>query len=282
MFLKIYQILVSDIGLIDLRNSDQFIKKHLKGSCSIPWERLPSSMHELPANHRPVAIMGSENQINDAAKFLTSKGYQLINQFEISEEIWSSAIEFNLLEEGCHSTQLWQANPLLIEAIDEIEKRINGREVLDLACGAGRDSVYLAKRGWNVTAIDYKQDALDRALHLADVNAVSIQTQRIDMESDTNPFADDIALTADLVMVMRYLHRPLFSAIDRLVKPGGAIFYSTFMVGSEQFGSPKNPAYLLKPGELAEIFSHYNILIDEQRKLADHRPIAYFLAQKPL
>jgi len=140
------------------------------------------------------------------------------------------------------------------------------------------------KIGWNVTAIDYKRDALDRAVNLAKINGVSIDTKMIDLESSDNAFEDSNIGSADLVMVMRYLHRPLFPTIDHLIKPGGAIFYSTFMVGSEQFGSPKNPNFLLKDGELADLFSSFNttyeILIDEKRSLPDGRPVTYFLAQK--
>jgi len=281
VFIKIVQILNGHIGFIDLRPTEQFIERHIKGCTSIPVHRLDTSIHELPVRQQPIALIGDQHQIEYAQEFLTSKNYQVINQFTFTDEVWKSAAEFNLLDSGCQSVQLWQANPLLVEAIETIEKHVTGRNVIDLACGAGRDSVYMAMRGWTVNSVDYKQDALDRAINLAAINSVELSPIQIDLEDKSDPFD---AESADLIMVMRYLHRPLFSVIDGLIKPGGAIFYSTFMIGCEQFGSPKNPNYLLRDGELAEIFSNfesnYEILIDEKRHLADGRPVACFLARK--
>jgi len=275
---KLQQVIENDLGLIDLRPAAQFLTNHIRNSCSLPWQRLPQSMHELPANHVPIAILGDLEQLTQATAFLTSKGYQIAEHIEVSEELWHQASEQDLLETGCHSKMLWQANPLLTECIEQVEQAITGRSIIDLACGAGRDSVYLATRGWQVTAIDNKEDTLERCQNLSESSQVKLTTLNINLENQTDPLAD---LQSDLVLVMRYLHRPLFPAIDKLIKPGGALIYSTFMVGSEQYGSPRNPAYLLRAGELADCFSHYHILIDEQRELADGRPVALFVATKP-
>jgi tellurite methyltransferase len=266
-----------DKGLIDLRTSNQFILQHIKGSCSLPWERLPESMHELPANHQAISLLGEKFQVESAKAFLISKGYRIKESFIIDGEYWQKISEQQTVESGCHSVALWQANPLLTEVIALLENEVTGRTAIDLACGAGRDSVYLAQRGWKVTAIDYKADTLERCQQLAKRSQTSLTTLNRDLENSTQPLVD---LNADLVLIMRYLHRPLFSAIDDLIKLGGAIVYSTFMVGSEKYGSPKNPNYLLKPGELAKEFSSYKILIDEARSLPDGRPVALFVAIK--
>ncbi|PCJ48015.1 MAG: methyltransferase type 11 [Gammaproteobacteria bacterium] len=266
------------LGLIDLRSSEEFIKQHLKASCSLPWERLAKSMHELPANHKAISLLGEAEQLQQAEIFLSSKGYTITQCILANEEFWRVMSLNNKVESGCHTVALWQANPLLREVIELVETNVAGRQAIDLACGAGRDSVYLAKRGWQVTALDYKQDALERCNQLASLSQTSLTTLHKDLENGTNPLK---GIKADLVLVMRYLHRPLFGAIDQLIKPGGALVYSTFMDGCEKFGSPKNPNYLLKPGELAEAFPAYKILLDETRKLADGRPVALFVATKP-
>jgi tellurite methyltransferase len=266
-----------DKSLIDLRSSEQFITLHIKGSCSLPWERLPESMHELPASHKAISLLGDKSQVDSAKAFLTNKGYRIKESFIIDDEFWQKMSEQQSVESGCHSVALWQANPLLTEVITLLEKEVTGRTAIDLACGAGRDSVFLAKRGWQVTGIDYKADALERCQRLAELSQTSLSTLHRDLEDSAQPLAN---LDADLVLIMRYLHRPLFSAINDLINVGGAIVYSTFMVGSEKFGSPKNPNYLLKPGELAKEFSSYKILIDEARNLPDGRPVALFVAIK--
>ena len=55
--------------------------------------------------------------------------------------------------------RLWRPERYIAELLDD---RTPGR-VLDLGCGQGRDAVYLADRGWQVTAIDHLPDAIDRA-----------------------------------------------------------------------------------------------------------------------
>ncbi len=274
---RLQQLLENNIGLIDLRSSDDFIRLHIKGSCSIPWSRLQNSMHELPANHHPIAIMGHQDQLVSAEVFLLSKGYQLVDKVIADSALFSNKENNPLLEKGHQSSQLWQANPFLQEVIGQIESRIKGRTALDLAAGAGRDSVYLAKRGWHVTALDINEDSLQRCQHLARSNQVELTTLSRDLEGSSPELND---LSADLVLVMRYLHRPLFPVIDQMISPGGAIIVSTFMIGCEQFGSPRNPNYLLAPGELSSTFSNYQIIVDEQRKLADGRPVALFVGIK--
>ena len=57
------------------------------------------------------------------------------------------------------------------------------------------------------------------------------------------------------VIVTNYLHRPLFPQLLRALAPGGVLIYETFARGNEAFGKPSNPAFLLHPGELLDVFS---------------------------
>ncbi len=235
-------------------------------------------MHELPANHYHIALIGNAQQLQQAEQFLVLKGYEIVERFICDDLFWQQANDEEIVEDGGLSIPLWRANPLLTEVISQVEKLVSGRTAVDLACGAGRDSIYLAQRGWQVTSIDNKSDTLERCKQLAQTNQVDVDTRLIDLEAEEKPLNH---LSADLVLIMRYLHRPLFPTIDKLIKPKGAIIYSTFMVGSEKYGSPRNPNYLLKPGELAETFASYEVVIDEQRELTDGRPVALFVAVKP-
>jgi len=151
---QIVQTLGRNIGILDLRPTEQFNDRHLSGCTSIPATRLEISMHELPANHQPLSLMGNKEQIENAVPFLYSKNYHILNQFEVTDAIWQAAEKMNLIESGNQSRQLWQANPLFVDAIETIEKSVRGRNVIDLACGAGRDSVYMAMRGWTVNSVD--------------------------------------------------------------------------------------------------------------------------------
>jgi len=167
-------------------------------------------MHELPANHCPLALIGNAEQLQLANDFLTSKGYTVKESQLADDAFWQRAAKQNILQQGQHSVTLWRANPLLVNIIDQVEQHIPGRTMIDLACGAGRDSVYLAQRGWQVTSIDNKLDTLERCQQLAKSNQAELTTLLRDLEKETEPLAD---LSADLVLVMRYLHRPLFDTL---------------------------------------------------------------------
>jgi SAM-dependent methyltransferase len=174
-------------------------------------------------------------------------------------------------------------DPLLQRFIEEIRPPKNIKEGvgLDIACGSGRDLVYLAKQGWEMTGIDRSEESLKAATQSAEAADVDITTLALDMETGGNPFSDLPQHSFDLVTVSRYLHRPLFPYIKALIKPGGVILYQTFMVGCEltEIGKPSNPNFLLKSGELAEHFAGSTILLNEETITADERPFALFIAQ---
>ena len=85
-----------------------------------------------------------------------------------------------------------------------------------------------------------------------------------------------------MITVVRYLNRDLFDQIDAAISPGGYIVYQTFVTGAEAYGSPKNPNFILQFDELSKVFSGYQIIVDRIDELKDGRPVASFVAQKPM
>ena len=65
-------------------------------------------------------------------------------------------------------------------------------------------------------------------------------------------------------MVTHYLHRPLFPILQESLAESGIVIYETFMAGNERFGKPSNPAFLLRPGELLEVFRGLTVVAFEQ------------------
>jgi len=116
--------------------------------------------------------------------------------------------------------------------------------VLDIACGSGRHARYLAARGCQVLAVDIDAVAL---AGLAVVDHVS--TMEADLEGAPWPF---VGRQFDAVIVSRYLHRPLLQSMVGAVAPHGVLIYETFAFGNERYGRPRNPEFLLQPGELLE------------------------------
>lgn len=120
-----------------------------------------------------------------------------------------------------------------------------GSEVLDLACGRGRHSRYLATRGYRVCAVDRDPGALEA---LAGVQGVEVLLA--DLENGSWPFAPG---RFGGIVVTNYLHRPLFAHLLGGLSADGVLIYETFALGNERFGRPSRPEFLLRPGELLEL-----------------------------
>ncbi|MDR3495160.1 MAG: class I SAM-dependent methyltransferase [Ancalomicrobiaceae bacterium] len=117
--------------------------------------------------------------------------------------------------------------------------------VLDVACGAGRHARAALTRGLRVTGIDI--DAAGTADLIGQAGFTFIAA---DLETGAAfPLAGQ---RFDAVVVSNYLHRPLMSALTAAVASDGVLVYETFANGQERRGRPANPAFLLRPNELAE------------------------------
>lgn len=126
--------------------------------------------------------------------------------------------------------------------------------VLDVACGAGRHSVYLREMGHHMIAVDIDTGRFEaRGMH-GDIALIEA-----DLEGDGWPFR---AASFAGIVVVNYLWRPLFPEIIAALKPGGVLLYDTFMQGNEKFGRPRNPDFLLAPGEFARVFGRSLEIID--------------------
>lgn len=273
----------TDAVLIDCRPRDEYVLGHIKGACSLPADHLFKRMHELPKRVTPIRLCGKTEDLASAAYYLVDRGHEVVEQLLWSEDFQQALIADGTLEVGEQSNQLWQPAPLLQRFVSELVPKYNivHGKGLDIGCGAGRDLAYLATQGWEMTGVDRSADSLERVATLAKYCNVDIDTLLLDTETGKDPFSMFKDNSFDLVCVARYLHRPLFPYIKRLLKPQGVIIYQTFMVGCEQtkIGRPRNPNFLLKSGELAEIFAGSEILLNEVETLEDGRPVAAFVAR---
>lgn len=149
---------------------------------------------------------------------------------------------------------VWTAEPNRF-VVRELAELPPGR-ALDLAAGEGRNAVWLAERGWRVTAVDFSTVAAQRGRRLADERGVTVSWVVADVRSYPLPVA-----AFDLVVVA-YLHLPpadLAAALHRAVSalaPGGTLL----VVGHDRdnltggVGGPQHPAVLHTPeGIVAEL-----------------------------
>ena len=121
-----------------------------------------------------------------------------------------------------------------------------GGVVLDVACGHGRHVRYLRGLGYPVVAVDLDVSGLP------DLRAdPGVEILATDLETDAWPLGDRAFAG---IVVTNYLHRPLFPRLIAALAPGGVLICETFAAGNEKVGRPRNPDFLLQPGELAGAF----------------------------
>jgi 2-polyprenyl-3-methyl-5-hydroxy-6-metoxy-1,4-benzoquinol methylase len=149
------------------------------------------------------------------------------------------------------------------------------RDALDVASGVGRHTIWLAEQGWNVTAVDVSDAALETARNRT--APLSIQVNFVREEIET--FLDRAQLF-DLVVVFLFLDRTLFSRIQNALRPGGILIYKTYTSEQTRFGvGPRNPEHLLNPGELSRAFPGLRVL--HCAEIVEQSATAELVAVKP-
>jgi SAM-dependent methyltransferase len=131
-----------------------------------------------------------------------------------------------------------------------------GGRVLDLAAGSGRHSIYLAKMGFSVLAVD--RDAVALEVIAQSQPGLAIEIAQLDLEGPAWPLADRSGLF-DAVVVTNYLYRPYLELLPDLLAEGGVLIYETFAQGNAAFGKPSNPDFLLQTGELLDFAARYGL-----------------------
>ncbi|MBI5746516.1 MAG: class I SAM-dependent methyltransferase [Nitrospirae bacterium] len=143
-----------------------------------------------------------------------------------------------------------ESSRLLVQLLPLLPK---GR-ALDIACGEGRNAIFLAQNGYDVDAVDISTVALERVAEAAKLARVKVNLIQADLENYEIP-----AGTYDLIINFNYLQRSLVPAIKMGLKKRGAVIFETYTLEQQAIGHPKNPDFLLKPNELLHLFSDLHI-----------------------
>lgn len=136
--------------------------------------------------------------------------------------------------------------------------RLAKGKALVLAAGEGRNAVWLAGQGYEVTAMDASPIGLEKATALAAQRGVTIQTEVGDLQHGY----DMGEAKYDLITDFYYHDMAMIPAVMRALKPGGMFVLQNFSIDqleTNRFG-PKNPDYLAKPNELLRQLEGYRVL----------------------
>jgi tellurite methyltransferase len=163
--------------------------------------------------------------------------------------------------------------PLLVEVLE----RTAPGTALDLACGTGRNSLWLAQHGWRVTAVDGAPTSIDVLRGHASELGVEVDARVADLEKSEYAIESS---TWDLIVIGYYLQRSLFEPAKRGVVPGGIVLAIVHITEPGE----KPTEHRLTPGELASYFQGWEILHHHEgtpNDRAHRRSVAEIVALRP-
>jgi tellurite methyltransferase len=168
-------------------------------------------------------------------------------------------------------------NPWLAACEAEIRMAVSrpAPRALDVACGLGVESLWLAERGWNVTGVDISE----AGLNFARSAGPSIDWRCVDLD-DGWPGPEQF----DMIVICRFLDREtLPKLVSSRLAPGGWLVHTTFVRSATGHSRAMNSRFLLEPGELCRLFPELEVVQSVESphpSLPDGEPMAGLLARR--
>lgn len=168
--------------------------------------------------------------------------------------------------------------------LPEIEARLQpprlGARALDLACGGGHNTVWLAERGWSVDAWDLSDVGLDILRRKLDEQAAAgapldVTPRQIDLDTATLPPS-----AYDLILNLLFLDRRLWPLMAEALRPGGLLAFETFVDVGPGSRPSVRPEHLLQPDDLRAAFERLGLETLTYDEDAD-RATARLLSRRP-
>ena len=160
-----------------------------------------------------------------------------------------------------------------------LDGRPPGR-ALDLACGTGRNALYLAEKGYDVTAVDISPRAIQLAETMAREKGLKISWLVADLDNYDPPGQFDL-----IIISFFYINRNRVPQIIKALKKGGILLYENHLLApSSSDDEASKHRFHFRPGELAELFRGLSMIRYEERHVdkGEDRPsyLASLVAQK--
>lgn len=129
-------------------------------------------------------------------------------------------------------------------------------QAIDIACGTGRNTHFLADKGFLVDAVDYSDYALDKVRKSSTINKIEADLDKYNIAPKKY----------DLIVNINYLNRRLVSQMKDALKENGIIVFETFIVAHGDYQhETMNLDYLLRKNELLHSFIGLDIIYYEER-----------------
>jgi len=319
---------------LDLRPREKYRKHSLSRSVNIPFDEISGSFHLLPPRETPFSVFLEEGRDDEEESLVSSsssfenqretfqrgdfKGVQWnIKYAFVYNEHFIKAVNAKMLkmqkdsslgngvdthvlalnnEKKKNMRRLWEPSPSVKELYKTFlsSSETNSSIVLDLGSGVGRDSVYLASKGFDVLACDFDQRALTRTQEMARLHGVEdkVKVLKWDARND-DAFMCALSSVDDfsrlkLVLGVRFCHKPLFGQIVKHMPAESDCFFAWFHFAKgcehSKVGRPNKEKDLIAPNEeLRSIFTKnegFEVLKDDVSFISDGRPSANFIARR--
>ena len=147
---------------------------------------------------------------------------------------------------------------------------------LDLACGAGKNTLFLAELGLQVVALDGSAVGLDWLRREAETKGLLESVELLEADLDDYQLPKS---RFDLIVIVRYLNRPLFDDIRAALKPGGVLLYKTFNRNILKKRPGFNRQFTIETRDLLAFFPAWEVLSDNQDDSESNS--AFVLLRKP-
>jgi tellurite methyltransferase len=168
----------------------------------------------------------------------------------------------------------YRARPNETVLLRKWQPELPSGRALDVACGAGRNALYLAECGYEVDAVDIAPFALQQARATARERGLEVNW----MEADLDTFVPEKG-RYDLIVVARYINRRLLPRLAAGLRPGGALVFEHHYRTELEVDGPKDPDFRLAPGELRQQFSGLDIRFYREGLVSDPDGRTMALAQ---
>ena len=162
--------------------------------------------------------------------------------------------------EGAYATRT-HPTALLAEWLPKLEFRETHPRAIDVGCGTGRNTIYLARRGWRVDAVDVSEVALEGLTENANAESLPITCIQADLEDAAHLSTDLFAADRyDLAVMARYTNLPLIDTLKGALRAGGYLIVEEHLVTEADVVGPRSPQFRVAPGALRDAAAGLDII----------------------
>ncbi|HUQ54013.1 MAG TPA: methyltransferase domain-containing protein [Gammaproteobacteria bacterium] len=170
---------------------------------------------------------------------------------------WDARYREGAYEQRTHPTALLAEWLPRLRRPLEVPEGGRGR-ALDVACGTGRNALYLAADGFDVTALDISSVALERGRGAATERGLDVEWLCADLDDDVERALPSREF--DLIVWVRYIHRTLMASLIARLAVGGTLLCEQHLATTEPAAGPTSAAFRLAAGDLARTARPLHIL----------------------